>query len=91
MSRTRPRLELLVDEIVMRGLPASDARAVIAAMEVRLYQLGELWAASSEAIGTRDDAVRRSAPVTPASAAGADVGESVASAVWAIVAGGERR
>ena len=93
MSTRRPRLEIRVDEVVLRWLPPAEARSAVAALEARLQALGEGWVASdaSRAIAPRDEAFRRTAIATPRTASPVAVGESTASAVWATIAGGDRR
>jgi hypothetical protein len=70
-------VEIVVDELVVRGLPAEQARVAAAALERRLAALA---AGSTEAIQSRSESVRRLSPVEAASPAG--VGEAVAGAVW---------
>ncbi|MCA1572110.1 MAG: hypothetical protein LC798_17700 [Chloroflexi bacterium] len=91
MSTPRPRLEIRVDEVVVRGLPPAQARSAVAALEARLRALGEGWVASGTPILPREEAFRRTPITTPRTASPVAVGESTASAVWATIAGGERR
>jgi len=71
------RVEVVVDELVVRGLPPEQARAAAAALEARLTVLA---AGRTDAISPRSESVRRLPPVRAASPAG--VGEAVAGAVW---------
>jgi ABC-type enterobactin transport system permease subunit len=71
------RVEIVVDELVVRGLAAEEARAAAAALEARLTALA---AGSADAIQARSEYVRRLPAVAAASPAG--VGEAVAGAVW---------
>jgi hypothetical protein len=93
MSTPRPRLEIRVDEVVVRGLPPADARSAVAALEAELQALGEGWVASdaSTAIAQRDEAFRRAPVVAPATGSPRAVGESAAWAIWTTIAGGDRR
>lgn len=91
MTAYRRRLEILVDEVIVRGLSPAEARSAVSALEARLQALGEDWTASGAPIAPRDEAFRRSQITTSASASPVAVGESAASAVWTTVAGGERR
>ena len=74
-------IEIVVDELVVRGLPPDQARAAAAALEARLTEL----AAAPAAIGPRTESVR----LLPAVEAGtpAGVGEAAAGAVWRELAG----
>lgn len=91
MSAPRTRLEIIVDEVVVRGVPPAQARAVVAALEARLQVLGAGWARSTTPIAPRDEAFRRAPIVTPRTASPVAVGESAASAVWTTITGGDRR
>ena len=87
------RVEVTVDELVLRGVPAECARAVAGALEARLAALGEEWAASGAPPAPRDEAFRRLPAVEARSGDPRTVGEAVADAVWRAVArrGGGRR
>ena len=69
-------IEIVVDELVVRGLPPAEARAVAAAFEARLTAL----AMTPAAIAPREESAR----LLPAVEAGtlAGVGEAAAGAVW---------
>jgi hypothetical protein len=83
----QPRVEIVVDELVVRGLEPREARAAAAALEGRL---SELAGAGADGLASRDEAVRRLPPVAPASTAPAALGEAVAGAVWNGLASGGR-
>jgi hypothetical protein len=91
MSARRRRLEILVDEVVVRGLSPAQVRSAVAALEARLQLLGEGWAASGMAIAARDESFRRAPVATPATSSPAAVGESAASSIWAVIASGDRQ
>jgi hypothetical protein len=91
MTGRRARLEIRIDELVLRGLSPAQARSAVEALEARLAALGADWAASTTAIEPRDEAFRRAPAVTPPSGTPAAFGESAASAVWTAVAGGAER
>ena len=91
MSTPRPRLEIRVDEVIVRGLPPAEARSAVAALEARLQALGGEWATSGTPIASREEAFRRTTVATPTTASPGAVGESTASAVWTTIAGGDRR
>jgi hypothetical protein len=81
----RPRVEIVVDELVVRGLPHAAARAAAVAFEARLAALA---ADAGAAPPTRVEAFRRLPAVEgPAGSPGA-LGAAVAGAVWSAVAGG---
>lgn len=83
----RPRLEIVVDELVVRGLSPEAARVVANAFEARLAVLAERTTAT---VAARAEAYRRLAPVeAPAGSPGA-VGDAIAGAVWGAIGGGER-
>ena len=84
------RIELTVDELVLRGVPAERAAAVAAALELRLEALGERWATSGDTPAPRSEASRRLPAVEPRSGSAEALGEAVADAVWGAVAGGGR-
>ncbi len=91
MTPPRQHLEILVDEILVRGLSPAEARSAVTALEARLQALGESWAASGTPIAPRDEAYRRTPIAAPATASPVAVGESAASAVWTTVTGAQRR
>jgi hypothetical protein len=93
MSAPVRRLEIRVDEVVVRGLSTAQARSAVAALEARLQVLGEGWASATAttAIAPRDEAFRRASVVTPPTRNPNAIGESAASAVWSTIAGGGRR
>lgn len=76
-------VEVVVDELVVQGLPPEEARAAAAALERRLTALA---AGSTETISPCSESSRRLPPVRAASPAG--VGEAVAGAVWRGLSGG---
>jgi hypothetical protein len=78
-----PRLEIVVDELVVRGLAPEAARAAAAQLEDRLTGL----AGAHAVVSARHEHVRR-IPSVDARADG--VGEAVASAVWHAISGRAR-
>jgi hypothetical protein len=81
------RLEIVVDELVVRGLPPEQARVAAAAFERRLTALA---AGSTAAISERWEAVRRLPAVEAPAGSPAAVGDAVAGAVWqGLAAGGK--
>jgi hypothetical protein len=77
------RVEIVVDELVLRGVPNERAGEVEAALGTRLAELGR-----GDGLASREEAFRR-APDVHADSPGA-LGDAVAGAVWSAVAGGER-
>jgi hypothetical protein len=75
----RPRVELVVDELVLHGVDRADAPGVAAALEAELASLGEERAAAAPR--GREDAVRRPAPVAAPAGSPHDLGRAVAGAV----------
>ena len=78
------RVEIVVDELVFRGLSPEVARAAAFALEARLAEL----AATDAEIRARAEHSRR-LPVIDAPADG--LGEAVGDAVWSVLAGGGAR
>ena len=80
---TPPRLEIVVDELVVRGLAPDAARLAAAALETRLTELaGEPHAP----LAPRAEAFRRT-PAVDVPASPRAVGEAVAGAVWGTLEG----
>ena len=73
------RVEVVIDELVLRGVSPVHARQVAAALESRLAVL----AGGGAPVRGRDEAFRRLEPVT---AKESDLGDSVADAMWAAIA-----
>lgn len=82
------RVEIVIDELVLRGVPPERAEATAAAIEARLQTLGERWAYASSAPTPRDEPTRRVTATAPHADA---LGDAVGGAVWGAIAGGERR
>jgi hypothetical protein len=80
-------IEIVIDELVMRGLPPDAAREAAAALEARLAVL----AAGSHALPARAEASRRLPAVTAPAGSPAALGDVVAGAVWGAVSGGRGR
>lgn len=74
-------IEVVIDELVVRGLSPGEARAAAAALETKLAALA---GAGGAEVPARTEAFRRLAPVS-ADSPGA-LGETVAGAVWGAVA-----
>ena len=81
-----PRVEIVIDELIVRGLPPADARVAATALEQRL---GVLAAEHGAGMSPRAEAFRRLPAVDAGSPRG--VGDAVAGAVWSEVGGGGRR
>ena len=79
-----PRLEIVVDELVVHGLEPGAARAAAAALEARLTELaGEPHAP----LAPRAEAFRRARGVDVPAGSPRAVGEAVAGAVWGTLGG----
>jgi hypothetical protein len=74
------RVEVVIDELVLRGVDPAQARATAAALETRLAALA---AEHGGGVRERAEAYRRAAPVT---AAPDGLGGAVADAVWKAIA-----
>ena len=79
------RVEIVVDELVVRGVGAGDARLLAAGLEARLEALA---AASEGPLPARDEAFRRLPAVSAPAGAPAQAVEAVAGAVWDALSGG---
>jgi hypothetical protein len=77
------RVEIVIDELVMRGLSPEQARVAAASIESRLVELADTGAT----VRSRDEASRRLPDVT---ATPGSLGDSVAGAVWSGLAGDGR-
>ena len=78
-------LEIVIDELIVRGLSPSEARVAAHALEERLSALA---VESTVTIGERAEASRRLSPVDVPSQSPAALGDAVAGAVWATLSGG---
>ncbi|MFL6016527.1 MAG: hypothetical protein ACJ74V_03205 [Gaiellaceae bacterium] len=74
------RVEVVIDELVLRGVDPAQARAAAAVLETRLAALA---GAHDAGVRERAEAYRRLAPVT---AAPDELGGAVADAVWKAIA-----
>ena len=74
------RIEVVIDELVLRGVDPVQARAVAAAFETRLTTLA---ARHHAGVRGRAEAYRRVPPVTTAPGG---LGDAVANAVWEAIA-----
>jgi hypothetical protein len=89
MASTGPWIEIVVDELVLRGVPPERAGATVAAFEAGLVARGETRARFGEPLSAHTDAPHRAPAV--AVAAGADaLGDGMAGAVWNAITGGPR-
>ena len=88
MSAGRPRLEVVVDELVLRGVPPEHAQVMVAALEARLTLLGQEHARSGAPLPARAEAARRLPAVQAPAASPAALGDAVAGAVWSALAPG---
>ena len=93
-----PRVEVTIDEVILRGVPPEQARDVLAALEARIGELATGWAATSDG---DDDADRfgdgrdrhesgRRLPDLGTAGSPAGLGVAVADAVWADLSSGGR-
>jgi hypothetical protein len=81
-------IEIVIDELVVRGLSPEAARAAAGALEARLVALaGEPGAV----VRPRAEAFRRLAPLDAPAGSPAAVGDAVAGAVWGAVSRGGAR
>ena len=83
------RLEIVIDELVVRGLRPEQARVAADALEARLTALAE--GHEGGALLARDESSRRAGAVDAPADSPAAVGDAVAGAVWGVLAPGGRR
>ena len=88
MSALRPSVELVVDEVILRGVPPERARAVTAALEARLTAFAA--GSGSLPLASRSEAFRRLPAAAAPAASPAALGDAVAEAVWSAIGGGGR-
>jgi hypothetical protein len=81
------RLDVTVDELILRGVPPEQAHAVASALEARLAALAEQAKAP---LSARSEAFRRLPAVEAQADSPAAIGEAVAGAVWGALGGGGR-
>jgi hypothetical protein len=93
MSATTPQpsVEIVVDELVLRGVAPEQAGAVVAALQGQLGVLGERWATPGRGgLATRAEAVRRVPAVDVPAASPAMLGSAIAGAVVGGLTGARR-
>jgi hypothetical protein len=81
-------IEIVIDELVVRGLTPEQAHATAAALEARL---AELAGSDHAPVRGRAEASRRPPAVAAPAASPDALGRSVAGAVWGAVSGGGAR
>ena len=82
-----PSIDVSIDEIVLRGVPAEHGPAVVEAFRQRLDELlSSADLGALHAIGDRAEASRRLEPIGVAGSDPVGLGRSVAESVWAAVA-----
>jgi len=81
-------IEIVVDELVLRGVPNERAGEVADALGAQLAALGEESARTGARLAPREEAFRRAPDARPRSSSSAAVGEAVAGSVWHAVGGG---
>jgi hypothetical protein len=81
------RLEIVVDELVVRGLSPEQARVAATALEAHLTALA---AQPGTEIGARAESFRRLPAVEAPAGSPAAVGEAVAGALWGELCGSGR-
>jgi hypothetical protein len=78
-------VEIVIDELIVRGLSAEEARSAAIAFETRLGTL-----ASAGTVRAREEAFRELPAIDVPAGDPARIGEAVAGAVWSAVAKEER-
>ena len=88
VTAARVPVRIVIDELVLRGLSAHEARAAAAELESAIVELAR--GADASHLASRAVAGGRVSPVRVGEGSGGSVGQAVAGAVWGYVAG-ERR
>lgn len=83
-----PRVEVVIDELVIRGLTPEAARVAAASLEARLTILAE---GHDAPIPAQTEAFRRPPDVRTVADSPVSVGTAAAEAVWSEIAGGAGR
>ena len=86
-AAARPRVEVTIDEVVLRGLPHHEAEAVIAQLRTTLDELAQAWIARAGPDDgalppARTESSRRLPPVTAPAGSPDALGAAVAARVW---------
>lgn len=88
---TRPRVELTIDEVVLRGVPRDQAEAVVAQLRATLAELAQRWSPENGAFpATRAESSRRLPAVIAPAGAPAVLGAALALGVWDDLTGASR-
>ncbi len=87
-----PRIEIVIDELVLRGIAPEEAPGVGAAIESQLTAAAERWAVSDRAaVVAREESLCRLPAIHAPAASPAALGASVAGAVFDDLTGGAGR
>jgi hypothetical protein len=87
-----PRIQLTIDEVILRGVPPQQAEAVVAQFRATLAELAGAWLIQEggAVLAARAESSRRLPPVAvPADAPGA-LGAAIAARVWGDLSTGGR-
>lgn len=91
MSDRLPAVEVVIDEVVLRGVAREDSWSVGAAIEAELHARAAGWTKSGAVLGDRAEASRRLPQVSAPAGAPVALGGAVAGAVWQSIESGGRR
>ena len=88
-----PRVELTIDEVVLRGVPPQEAEAVLAQLRATLADLAGEWLRQrgGALLAGRAESSRRLPPVVAPAGAPAVLGAAIAARVWGDLSSGGRR
>ena len=86
----RPRIEVTIDEVVLRGVPHHQSHEVLARFESRLSELVTAWGQESSPLHDRAESSRRLAPVDSPAGSPVALGSAVAERVWGDLSSGGR-
>jgi hypothetical protein len=76
------RIEIVIDELVLRGVAPEDRHAVAAGIQDALQAHGTEWAAAGRTIGSRSEAGRRAPATTSPVGEPRTLGLRVGTALW---------
>jgi hypothetical protein len=85
MTTSPARIEIVIDELVVRGLAPEQARVAATALEARL---GAIASPPEVQVHPRSEAFRRLPAIEVPAGSSVALGEAVAGSVWSALSGG---
>lgn len=91
MRARGPAVEVVIDEVVLRGVSREASWSVAAAIEAELHVRAAGWTKGGAVLGDRSEASRRLPTVGAPAGSPVALGGAVAGAVWRSIERGGRR